>query len=232
MPPRRHRETHRNERTGWLRASVLGAQDGIVSTAALMIGVAAASSDWSALIVAGSSALVAGAMSMAAGEYGSVSAQRDTEDAEIAKETHELDRFPEHELDELTQIYVGRGLEPALARRVATELMEADALGSHVRDELGIIEMTRARPVQAAVASAASFSVGAGLALLSAVLAPSDARIEVIAIAALVLLALLGTVGARLGGAAPGRAALRQVFWGGLAMAVTALIGSLVGAAV
>jgi VIT1/CCC1 family predicted Fe2+/Mn2+ transporter len=232
MPPRRHRETHRSERAGWLRAGVLGAQDGIVSTASLLIGVVAASSDWTAMIVAGTAALVAGAMSMAAGEYGSVSAQRDTEDADIARETHELARFPEHELEELTQIYVGRGLEPGLARQVATELMEADALGSHVRDELGILEMTRARPLQAAVTSAASFAVGASLALLAAAVAPSDARIEVIAVSALVLLAVLGSVGARLGGAAPGRAALRITLGGGIAMAVTAVIGSLVGAAV
>lgn len=232
MPPRFHRESHRSERIGWLRAAVLGAQDGIVSTASLLIGVVAASSDFSAMIVAGVAALVAGAMSMAAGEYGSVSAQRDSELADIARETHELARFPEHELDELTQIYVGRGLEPGLARQVAAELMEADALGSHVRDELGILEHTRARPLQAAGVSALSFAIGAGLALISAAVAPPGARAPVIAVVALVLLAVLGTTGARLGGASPGRAGLRVTIGGGIAMAVTAAIGSLVGAAV
>jgi VIT1/CCC1 family predicted Fe2+/Mn2+ transporter len=232
MPVWRHRESHRSERIGWLRAAVLGAQDGIVSTASLLLGVVAASSDFSAMVVAGSAALVAGAMSMAAGEFGSVSAQRDSELADIARETHELARFPEHELDELTQIYVGRGLEPGLARQVAVELMEADPLGSHIRDELGILEHTRARPMQAALVSASSFAVGAGLALIAAAVAPAGARIGVIAGVAIVLLALLGTVGARLGGAAPARAALRITVGGGIAMAVTAIIGALVGTAV
>ncbi len=229
VPIRIHRETHRRERVGWLRAGVLGAQDGIVSTASLLIGVVAANGDRTQMLVAGTAALVGGAMSMAAGEFGSVSSQRDTELADIARETHELARFPEHELEELTQIYEERGLERDLARQVADSLMEADPIGSHVRDELGILDETMARPVQAAAVSAASFGVGAALALISAALAPSDLRIAVIAVVALLLLALLGTVGARLGGAPPARAAIRITIGGGLAMAVTAAIGTLVG---
>ena len=184
------------------------------------------------MIVAGIAALVAGAMSMAAGEYSSVSSQRDTELADIARETHELARFPEHELEELTQIYEGRGLDRPLAREVATQLMRTDPLGSHVRDELGLHPDTLARPVQAAVVSASSFAVGAALALLTAVVAPAGARIAVIAVVTIVLLAVLGIVGARLGGADPGRAALRITIGGGLAMAVTAGIGTLVGTVV
>lgn len=229
MPIRIHRETHRRERVGWLRAGVLGAQDGIVSTASLLIGVAAASSSRTEMLVAGTAALVAGSLSMAAGEYGSVSSQRDTELADIERETHELARYPEHELEELTQIYEKRGLDRGLAGRVATSLMAADPLGSHVRDELGIVEATMARPVQAAAVSAASFAVGAGLALLTAALAPSDFRIGVIAIVSIILLALLGTFGARLGGAPPLRAAIRITVGGGIAMAATALIGLAVG---
>jgi vacuolar iron transporter family protein len=229
MRRRPHREVHRSDRVGWLRAAVLGAQDGIVSTASLVIGVAAASGDRTEMIVAGVAALVAGAMSMAAGEYSSVSSQRDTELADIARETHELARFPEHELEELTQIYEGRGLDRPLAREVATQLMRTDPLGSHVRDELGLHPGTLARPVQAAVVSASSFGVGAALALLTAIVAPASARIAVIAIVTLVLLAVLGVVGARLGGADPRRAALRITIGGGLAMAITAGIGALVG---
>ncbi|MGZ4688122.1 MAG: VIT1/CCC1 transporter family protein [Acidimicrobiia bacterium] len=232
MPIRIHRETHRRERIGWLRAGVLGAQDGIGSTASLLIGVTAASSSRTAMLVAGAAALVGGAMSMAAGEYSSVSSQRDTELADIARETHELARYPEHELEELTQIYEERGLDRDLAAQVATSLMKSDPLGSHVRDELGIQEETRARPVQAALVSAASFAVGAGLALIVSALAPADIRIAVIACISLVLLALLGTFGARLGGAPPARAALRITVTGGLAMAVTAVVGLLVGTAV
>jgi VIT1/CCC1 family predicted Fe2+/Mn2+ transporter len=229
MRRRPHREIHRSDRVGWLRAAVLGAQDGIVSTASLVIGVAAASSDRTEVIVAGVAALVAGAMSMAAGEYSSVSSQRDTELADIARETHELARYPDHELEELTQIYEGRGLDRPLAREVATELMRADPLGSHVRDELGIHPGTMARPVQAALVSASSFAGGAALALLTAIVAPASARIAVIAVVTLILLAVLGVVGARLGGADPRRAALRITIGGGLAMAITAGIGALVG---
>jgi VIT1/CCC1 family predicted Fe2+/Mn2+ transporter len=229
MRRRPHREVHRNDRVGWLRAAVLGAQDGIVSTASLVIGVAAASNDRTEVIVAGVAALVAGAMSMAAGEYSSVSSQRDTELADIARETHELARFPDHELEELTQIYEGRGLDRPLAREVATQLMRTDPLGSHVRDELGIHPDTIARPVQAAVVSATSFAVGAALALLTAILAPASARIAVLAVVTLILLAVLGVVGARLGGAEPRRAALRITIGGGLAMAITAGIGAFVG---
>jgi VIT1/CCC1 family predicted Fe2+/Mn2+ transporter len=229
MRRRPHREVHRSDRVGWLRAAVLGAQDGIVSTASLVIGVAAANGGRTEVIVAGVAALVGGAMSMAAGEYSSVSSQRDTELADIARETHELVRFPEHELEELTQIYEGRGLDRPLAREVATQLMRTDPLGSHVRDELGIHPDTIARPVQAALVSASSFAVGAALALLTAIVAPDSARIAVIAVVTLVLLAVLGVVGARLGGADPRRAALRITVGGGLAMAVTAGIGTVVG---
>lgn len=232
MPVRTHRETHRSDRVGWLRAGVLGAQDGIVSTASLLIGVAAAGGDHTEILVAGIAALVAGAMSMAAGEFSSVSSQRDTEVADIARETRELAHYPEHELEELTQIYQGRGLDRALAREVATELMQADPLGSHIRDELGLHPATMARPVQASLVSAASFGVGAGLALLTAAVAPAGARIAVIAVVTLVLLATLGVVGARLGGASALRAAIRITVGGGLAMAATALIGALVGTAV
>ncbi len=232
MPIRTHRETHRGERIGWLRAAVLGAQDGIVSTASLVIGVVAANADRSQMLVAGTAALVAGAMSMAAGEFGSVSSQRDTELADIAREKRELARFPEHEMEELTEIYQERGLDRSLARSVAEALMETDPLGSHVRDELGIHPNTMARPVQAAAVSAVSFALGSLLALLAALVAPASARIEVIAVITLVLLAVLGTVGARLGGAPPVRAAIRITVGGGLAMGVTALIGALVGTVV
>lgn len=232
VPSRIHREAHRRDRVGWLRAAVLGAQDGIVSTASLLVGVVAADANRSGMLIAGIATLVGGALSMAAGEYGSVSSQRDTEVADIARETRELDRYPEHELEELTQIYEERGLDRDLAQRVAASLMAADPVGSHVRDELGIVASTMARPVQAAVVSAASFAVGAGFALLAAALAPADARIAVIAGVALVLLAVLGTAGARLGGAPPLRAAVRITVLGGFAMAATALIGLLVGTAI
>jgi VIT1/CCC1 family predicted Fe2+/Mn2+ transporter len=231
MPSRTHPEAHRRNRVGWLRAAVLGGQDGIVSTASLLIGVAAASGDRTEILVAGVAALVAGAMSMAAGEYSSVSSQRDTEVADIARETRELARYPEHELEELTQIYEERGLERELACTVAARLMASDPLGSHIRDELGLVPETMARPVQAAVVSAVSFGVGAAFALLTAAVAPASARIAFIAGVSLVLLALLGVVGARLGGASATRAAVRITVGGGLAMAATALIGALVGAA-
>ena len=208
VPIRIHRETHRRKRVGWLRAGVLGAQDGITSTASLIIGVVAANGDRTAMLVAGTAALVGGAMSMAAGEFSSVSSQRDTE---------------------LADIYQERGLDRDLARQVAGSLMDADPVGSHVRDELGILDETMARPVQAAVVSAASFAVGAGLALLASAVAPVELRIAVIAVVSLVLLALLGAAGARLGGAPPARAAIRITVGGALAMAVTAAIGALVG---
>lgn len=232
----RHRERHRFARIGWLRAAVLGSDDGIVSTTALMIGVASASAARSDILVAGVAGLVAGAMSMAAGEYVSVSSQRDTERADIAKEERELAHEPESELRELIQIYVRRGLDPALARQVAERFMKADPLGAHLRDELGMTEETRARPWQAAFVSVASFTVGGALPVLALVLAPDGrgetGKVAVLALVALALLAISGAAGGRLGGAPTGRAALRVLVGGGLAMLLTALIGNLVGGAV
>jgi len=227
-----HAERHRYDRIGWLRAGVLGAGDGIVSTASLLIGVAASNAGRSELIVAGFAGLVAGAMSMASGEYNSVSSQRDTERADIAKETRELSTVPERELDELTEIYVRRGLGPELAREVAVQLTEADPLGAHLRDELGIHVQGRVRPFQAAWVSAGSFAVAAMIPLLAVILATSQVRIPVLVVVSLVSLAALGIVGARLGGAPPGRAALRVLVGSGLAMGLTAVIGALVGTAV
>lgn len=227
-----HAERHRYDRIGWLRAGVLGAGDGIVSTASLLIGVAASSAGRSELIVAGFAGLVAGAMSMATGEYNSVSSQRDTEQADIAKETRELTTVPERELDELTEIYVRRGLQPDLAREVAVQLTEADPLGAHLRDELGIHDQTRANPWQAAWVSAGSFALAAMIPLLAVILATSGTRIAVLVVASLLSLAALGVVGARLGGAPKGRAAVRVLVGSGLAMAATAAIGALVGTAV
>ena len=224
------RELHRSGRAGWLRAAVLGADDGIVSTASLVIGVAAAAASHNAVLLAGVAGLVAGATSMAAGEYVSVSSQRDAEQADIAQEQQELADDPEFERAELTEIYVRRGLDQELAATVAERLMAADPLGSHVRDELGLQPGGLARPLQAAVVSAVSFALGAALPLVVIVLAPIRARVPVTALAALVLLALLGAVGARLGGAPAGRAALRVTVGGSLAMGLTALIGQLVGA--
>jgi VIT1/CCC1 family predicted Fe2+/Mn2+ transporter len=232
MPTRTHGEIHRTGRIGWLRAAVLGAQDGVVSTASLLIGVAAASSDRTALTIAGIAAVVAGAMSMAAGEYNSVSSQRDTERADIQRETQELQEYPDVELEELTQIYEHRGLDRPLARQVAIQLTKADALASHVRDELGIVEASTARPVQAAAVSATGFLLGALPSLASAIAVPSGARVVTIAGVALVLLGVIGVTGARLGGATFGRAAVRLVIVGGVAMAVAAVIGDLVGAVV
>jgi VIT1/CCC1 family predicted Fe2+/Mn2+ transporter len=223
-------EAHRSDRAGWLRAAVLGADDGIVSTASLVIGVAAATASPNTVLLAGVAGLVAGATSMAAGEYVSVSSQRDAEQADIARERRELDADPGFELAELAEIYVRRGLDRPLAAAVAERLMEADPLGSHVRDELGLHPGRLARPLQAAVVSAVSFAVGAALPLALIVLAPVGVRIPVTALGALALLALLGGIGARLGGAQPGRAALRVTVGGGLAMGLTALIGQLVGA--
>jgi VIT1/CCC1 family predicted Fe2+/Mn2+ transporter len=227
-----HRERHRYTRVGWLRAAVLGADDGIVSTASLMIGVAASDAARADIVVAGLAGLVAGALSMAAGEYVSVSSQRDTERADIAKEKGELARDPEDELDELTNIYAKRGLERPLARQVAEQLTAADPLRAHLRDELGIVDATAARPWQAAFVSAGSFALGAALPFLAMLVAPPSARIATIAVVALVLLAVTGALGGRLGGAPMPRAALRVLAGGGLAMAFTALIGVLVGAAV
>lgn len=227
-----HPESHLVSRIGWLRAAVLGANDGIVSTASLIVGVAAASAASSDILVAGVAGLVAGAMSMAAGEYVSVSSQSDTEQADLARERAELASQPHFERGELAQIYVKRGLEPALARKVADQLMAKDALGAHARDELGISEVTAARPVQAALTSAATFAVGAAMPLLMVIVAPPSAIIPVVSLASLAFLALLGAVGARAGGAGVIRATWRVTFWGAIAMALTAGIGALVGTAV
>jgi VIT1/CCC1 family predicted Fe2+/Mn2+ transporter len=226
---RHHFEHHRVARAGWLRAAVLGADDGIVSTASLVIGVAASNAGRSAVLVAGLAGLVGGAMSMAVGEYVSVSSQKDTELADIARERVEQHEDPHHELSELTEIYRRRGLDNDLAHQVASRLMEIDPLGSHLRDELGLDEESLAQPVQAAAASAASFAVGAALPLLAMLAAPSSGRIAVIAVASLICLALLGGVGGQVGGAPKRRAAMRVAVGGALAMAVTALIGHLVG---
>jgi VIT1/CCC1 family predicted Fe2+/Mn2+ transporter len=225
-------ERHFSQRIGWLRAAVLGANDGIVSTASLVVGVAAAESGRSSVLVAGVAGLVAGAMSMAAGEYVSVSSQADTEKADLARERRELAETPEAELRELQGIYVSRGLEPELARRVAEQLTAHDALSAHARDELGLTEVHSARPVQAALASAATFAVGASLPLGIAAVAPMPQMIPAVAASSLALLALLGGVAAGVGGAGGVRGALRVGFWGALAMGLTALIGRWFGTAV
>ncbi|TXH98065.1 MAG: VIT family protein [Pseudorhodobacter sp.] len=225
-------ESHAVERIGWLRAAVLGANDGIVSTASLIVGVAAAATDKGPIMVAGVAGLVAGAMSMAAGEYVSVSSQADTEAADLARERGELADMPEFELAELTGIYVARGLPEPLARQVAEALTGHDALGAHARDELGLAEMHRARPVQAALTSAATFAVGAALPLLAAALLPLGSLAIGVSVAALLFLILLGAVGAKAGGAPVGKGVLRVTFWGVLAMAATYVIGSLFGTSV
>jgi len=230
--PRLHTERHLVTRVGWLRAAVLGANDGIVSTASLILGVAAASAAVSDVLVAGTAGLVAGAMSMAAGEYVSVSSQSDTEDADLTRERGELASQPAFEREELAQIYAARGVDLELARRVADQLMAKDALGAHAREELGLSEATTARPIQAALTSAASFAVGAAMPLAMVLVAPSARLIPVVTIASLLFLALLGAVGARAGGANVARAILRVTFWGAIAMAATAGIGALVGTAV
>ncbi len=230
-PARRHPERHRTSRIGWLRAAVLGANDGIVSTASLIVGVAAAHAGRGSILLTGVAGLVAGAMSMAAGEYVSVHSQADTEKADLHKERGELETDPAAEHRELAAIYVGRGLEPGLAAQVAEQLMAHDALGAHARDELGISEILSARPVQAALASAASFAVGAALPLAVATLMPLPSLITGVAGASLVFLALLGTVAARAGGAGLWTGAWRVTFWGALAMAATAAAGLLFGAA-
>lgn len=225
-------EQHLSGRSNWLRAGVLGANDGIVSTASLVLGVAASGAGSTAIITAGIAGLVAGALSMAAGEYVSVSSQRDTELADLLVEERELRDDPEGELRELANIYVGRGLQPELAGRVAAALSEHDALGAHARDELGLDEERRAQPLQAAWTSALSFSVGAILPVLAVGLAPHAVRIAICVGVTLAALAALGYLGARLGGAHRVRAAARVLVWGSVAMAVTSGIGALVGAAV
>jgi VIT1/CCC1 family predicted Fe2+/Mn2+ transporter len=226
-----HNERHRTERIGWLRAAVLGANDGIVSTASLLVGVAAAEASHESIMVAGVAGLVAGAMSMAAGEYVSVSSQADTENADLDRERGELAADGEFELSELTAVYVERGLDESLARRVAKQLMAHDALGAHARDELGISAAMSARPVQAALASAATFSVGAAFPLVTAFLCPEALIGAIVSITSLGFLALLGAVSARAGGAPVGKAVARVTFWGALAMAATAGIGALLGVA-
>ena len=227
-----HRERHRGERIGWLRAAVLGANEGIVSTASLVVGVAAAAAARQDVLVAGVAGMVAGALSMAAGEYVSVSSQSDTENADLARERQELATQPEFEREELAQIYVKRGLETDLARQVADQLMAKDALAAHAHDELGISEMTTARPIQAALTSAATFSVGAAMPLLMVLVSPAPMLVLAVSLASLLFLALLGAIGARAGGANIPRAMLRVTFWGAFAMALTAGIGALVGTAV
>lgn len=227
-----HPETHLVERIGWLRAAVLGANDGIVSTASLIVGVAAASASTSDVLVAGIAGLVAGAMSMAAGEYVSVSSQFDTENADLERERQELASQPDFEREELAQIYMQRGLDQALARQVADQLMARDALGAHARDELGMSEVTSARPIQAAFTSAVTFAAGAALPLLAAVLMPHSMIVASVSVASLLFLALLGAIGARAGGAKIGKAVVRVTFWGAMAMAITAGIGTLFGTVV
>ncbi|MDQ4419495.1 VIT family protein [Sphingobium sp. DEHP117] len=227
-----HQETHLVERIGWLRAAVLGANDGIVSTASLIIGVAASGADRQSILVAAMAGLVAGAMSMAAGEYVSVSSQVDTESADIARESAELTANPEFEQQELASIYVSRGVDPETATRVAAQMMAHDALGAHARDELHITATTTARPVLAALASAGMFTAGALLPVLLAALLPIGLVVPGEAAGSILFLALLGALGARAGGAPVGRPVVRVVFWGALAMALTAGIGRLVGTAV
>jgi vacuolar iron transporter family protein len=226
---RSHKENHLVERIGWLRAAVLGANDGIISTASLILGVASAASTHNQALVAGVAGLVAGAMSMAAGEYVSVSSQSDTEHADVARETRELASSPRHEEDELAQIYVARGVEAGLARQVALQLMAKDALGAHARDELGISETTTARPVQAALASAATFTVGGTAPLALVVISPAQLLLPAVAVGSLVFLAILGMIGAKAGGAGILKATIRVTFWGALAMALTTGIGALFG---
>lgn len=218
-------ERHYADRIGWLRASVLGANDGLVSTASLVVGVAAGGASRGTILLAGFAGLAAGALSMAAGEYVSVSSQADTERADLAREQRELEEQPEHEVEELAGIYVARGLEPGLARQVALQLMAHDALGAHARDELGLSEIHTARPLQAALASAATFAVGAALPVAIAGFAPAEYRAALVAGTTLVFLALLGGLGARAGGAPVALAAARVTLWGALAMAATAAVG-------
>lgn len=224
-----HRERHRTAHVGWLRASVLGANDGLISTASLVIGVAASGTGRSAILVAGVAGLVAGSMSMAAGEYVSVSSQSDTERADLDRERHELATTPDAEKAELVGIYETRGLTSDLARQVADQLMEGDALAAHARDELGLSELTAARPLQAALASAGSFAVGAALPVAVAAFAPAQWLGALVTVSTLALLTVLGALAARVGGASMSRGALRVVFWGALAMAASAGVGRLFG---
>ena len=223
---RHQSESHRTDRIGWLRAAVLGANDGIVSTASLVIGVAAANASQTQVLIAGVAGLVGGALSMAAGEYISVSSQADAEHADLRIEQRELDEFPQQELKELAGIYVKRGLDADLARQVAEQLTAHDALSAHARDELGITPEFRARPLQAALSSAVAFAAGAALPLAAIVLAPASHRVAIVMLASLVFLAMLGATAARAGGAPMLRGALRVVFWSTLAMAATAWVGS------
>jgi VIT1/CCC1 family predicted Fe2+/Mn2+ transporter len=229
MPRTVHPELHRTARIGWLRAAVLGANDGIVSTASLVVGVAAAQAGFGELVVAGVAGLVAGAMSMAAGEYVSVSSQADAEQADLRRERAELRARPEHELEELRAIYVSRGLTPELAAQVARQLMAHDALAAHARDELGLSEVLTARPVQAALTSAATFALGGALPLLVLLVAPEAHRVPVLTGASLACLTALGALSARAGGSPVPKAAGRVAFWGALAMAATAAVGRLFG---
>ena len=226
---RQRPESHFVNRIGWLRAAVLGANDGILSTASLIVGVAAATATQNAVLIAGVAGLVAGAMSMAAGEYVSVSSQSDSEHADLARERTELTENPEFELDELAEIYVKRGVDRDLARQVARQLMAKDALSAHAHDELGISEITTARPVQAALTSAVSFSIGAAMPLLMVVVSPASVLVPIVFAASLGFLAFLGAIGARIDGANILRGIVRVIFWGALAMALTAGIGKLFG---
>ena len=227
-----HRERHRTERIGWLRAAVLGANDGIVSTASLIVGVAAAHATIHDILVAGVAGLVAGAMSMAAGEYVSVSSQADTEEADLARERRELSTNQSAELAELTGIYVKRGLDPSLAKQVAEQLTAHGALAAHARDELGIYDLLTAKPVQAGLASASTFAVGAAMPLLTVIMVPEAYLSPLVAGSSLVFLAILGGLAAFVGGASATRGALRVTFWGALAMALTAGVGALFGTVV
>jgi VIT1/CCC1 family predicted Fe2+/Mn2+ transporter len=227
-----HAERHRTEHIGWMRAAVLGANDGLISTSSLVVGVAAAASDRAPILLAATAGLVAGALSMAAGEYVSVSSQSDTEEADLTRERKELATEPELEHAELAGIYVGRGLTPELAGQVADQLTAHDALGTHARDELGIFEATRARPVQAALSSAAAFAIGALLPLLLVIFVPLRAITLAVSGSTLVLLVALGTLAAQLGGAPRIRGAARVAFWGAVAMGATALVGKLFGTVV
>jgi VIT1/CCC1 family predicted Fe2+/Mn2+ transporter len=228
----RHSEFHRSHHIGWLRAAVLGANDGIISTSSLIIGIASAHASHHNILLTGMAGLVSGSMAMAAGEYVSVSSQADTEAADLAREREELATQPEHELEELTGIYVKRGLTHALAKQVAVELTAKDALAAHARDELGIVEAMNARPVQAAVASACTFAVGAALPLLIAFFASASNIVPFVATTSLVFLAILGGLASKVGGANIGAGTARVAFWGALAMAATAGVGSLFGVAV
>lgn len=227
-----HRETHLVTRIGWLRAAVLGANDGIISTASLILGVASAETSSEGVVLAGVAGLVAGAMSMAAGEYVSVSSQSDTESADLAREKRELESDPAYERQELADIYIERGVDSALAHQVAAQLMAKDALGAHARDELGISEISVARPVQAALTSAATFTVGAAAPLILALISPAEWLWPVVAVGSLIFLAVLGAVGAVAGGAGIVKPTIRVTFWGALAMALTSVIGGIFGTVV